>query len=68
MKVAALVSTICLVVSLVFSGGLSNDEISGRLTTGWRPAGSAAPAVRVAPAARVEESSVADQFTILSFI
>ena len=71
MKVAALLSTMCLVVSLAFSGGLSNDDISGRLATAWQPAVSEAPIAQIAPAApaaSIEESPVADQFTILSFI
>jgi len=73
MKASGAFSTVLLITSLLFSGGVKSSVSCGR----WiDPAAAsdkpAAPAIRVAPtapAADVHDASwVADQYTVLGFI
>ena len=67
MKVAAVLSTMCLVVSLAFAGGLKTHQCSDTSTA--RSAVDCRQVTKPSPAAGIgDASAVADQFVVLSFI
>jgi hypothetical protein len=74
MKVAAVLSTMCFMMSLAFSGGLKKAEFTGpslvRFSASCRPAASPPPTARAVPVAddAPDASAVADKYVVLSYM